>query len=182
MAICSVMALTLMPTITPTDLNQWLVLGQHPVTDTDVTDGFLYYYTVTAYDNGSSDLPSLETGKSVENSVQPGPGNTGSSVDEDKIRVVPNPFVVKAPWDYTPTTDNPAEERLQFQNIPDDSKVTVFTLAGDMIIELYQEGDQGWIDWDLITRNRQKIVSGLYLYVVEPPEGDNFVGKFVVIR
>ncbi len=156
--------------------------GLYEYTDTDVTDGFLYYYTVTAFDNGSADLPSLETGKSVEYSTQPGPGNTGSEVDEGKIRVVPNPFVVKAPWDFMPTKDNPAEERIQFQNIPDDAKITVFTLTGDMVIELHQQGDQGWIDWDLITRNRQKIVSGLYLYVVEPPAGDNFIGKFVVIR
>jgi len=156
--------------------------GLYEYTDTDVTDGFLYYYTVTAFDKGSSSLASLETGKRIDYFTQPGAGNTGSVVDEDKIRVVPNPFVVKAPWDFAPTKDNPAEERIQFQNIPDDSKITVFTLAGDMIIELNQEGAEGWVDWDLITRNRQKIVSGLYLYVVEPTAGDNFIGKFVVIR
>jgi len=156
--------------------------GLYEYVDTDVTNGYLYYYSVTAFDRGSSSLASLENGKSIEYSAQPGSKTTGNSVDEDLIRVVPNPFIVKAPWDFTPTQDNPAEERIQFQNVPVNSKVTVFNLAGDMIIELQQEGDQGWVDWDLITRNRQKIVSGLYLYVVEPPEGDNFIGKFVVVR
>jgi hypothetical protein len=58
----------------------------------------------------------------------------------------------------------------------------VFNLAGDMIIELYQQGEEGYVDWDLITRNRQKVVSGLYMFVVEPISGDNFIGKFVVVR
>ena len=51
-----------------------------------------------------------------------------------------------------------------------------------MIIELEQEGQDGFVNWDLISRNTQKVVSGLYIYVVEPPEGDNFIDKFVVVR
>jgi hypothetical protein len=156
--------------------------GVYEYVDRDVTNGYVYFYTVTSYDKGSADLPSLENGKSVDYSAQPGPLALGTAIDEEQIQVVPNPFIVKAPWDFTPTKDNPAEERIQFQGIPKNSKVTVFNLAGDMIIELEQEGDQGWVDWDLITRNRQKIVSGLYLFVVEAPEGDNYIGKFVVVR
>lgn len=156
--------------------------GLYEFMDEDVTNGFLYYYTVSAYDRGSGSLPSLETGKTVDLFTSPGPKATGTTVDTKAIRVVPNPFVVNAPWDMTPTVDNPSQERLQFQNVPEGSKITVFNLAGDMIIELKQQGDVGFVDWDLITRNRQKVVSGLYMYVVEPLEGDNYIGKFVVVR
>ncbi len=38
------------------------------------------------------------------------------------------------------------------------------------------------ISWDLITKSRQKIVAGMYLFVVESPEIDDFVGKFMVVR
>jgi hypothetical protein len=156
--------------------------GLYEYLDEDVTNGFIYYYTIAAFDRGTATLPSLETGKTVGLFAEPGPPPTGNTVNEDLIRVVPNPFVVKAPWDFKPTSDNPSEERLQFQNVPRGAKITVFNLAGDMIIELQQEGEDGFVNWDLITRNTQKVVSGMYLYVVEPVEGDNFIDKFVIIR
>jgi hypothetical protein len=154
--------------------------GLYQYVDKDVTNGFLYYYTVAAYDKGSADLPSLETGKITDVYAEPGPLPT-AKLEKDKIRVVPNPFVVKAPWDFTPTQENPSEERIQFQNIPKGSKVTVFNLAGDEIITLHQSGNDGYVNWDLITKNTQKVVSGLYLYVVESGT-ETFVDKFVIVR
>jgi hypothetical protein len=156
--------------------------GWYEFIDDEVTNGFVYYYAVTAFDQGSEGLDSLESAKQTDLYIEVGPRATDEQLNIDKIRVVPNPFVVKAPWDFTPTPDNPSEERLQFQNVPKGSKVTIFTLTGDLIIELYQHGDQGWIDWDLITRNRQKVVAGLYLYVVESTDGESHIGKFVIVR
>ena len=148
--------------------------------DEDVTNGFVYYYTVAAYDRGSAGLSSLETGKVSNIFAEPGPLPT-VGIEKDKIRVVPNPFVVKAPWDFTPTQENPSEERIQFQNVPKGSKITVFNLAGDEIITLKQSGNDGYVNWDLITKNTQKVVSGLYLYVVESGN-DSFIDKFVIVR
>jgi hypothetical protein len=154
--------------------------GLYEYLDQDVTNGFLYYYTVAAYDKGSADLTSLETGKVFNLYAEPGPVPT-VGLDENKIRVVPNPFIVKAPWDFTPTNENPSEERLQFQNIPRGAKITVFNLAGDEIITLNQSGNDGYVNWNLISKNTQKVVSGLYLYVVESGD-DSFIDKFVVVR
>jgi hypothetical protein len=156
--------------------------GLYEFVDESVVNGFLYYYTVAAYDKGTADLSSLETGKLLDLSIEPGPVATSTALNEDAIIVVPNPFIDKAPWDFTPSIDNPAEERLQFQNVPLGSKITVFNLAGDKIIELEQEGTDGYVNWDLITRTTQKAVSGLYLYVVEAVNGDSFIDKFVIIR
>ncbi len=150
--------------------------------DDKAINGFVYYYTVSAYDHGSPGLVSLETGKRLDMYVEPGVSVGSASIDEDAIRVVPNPFIVSADWNTTPTIENPSEERIQFQNVPLGSKVTVFTLAGDKIIELEQTGNEGSINFDLISRSTQKMVSGLYLYVVEAENGDKFIDKFVVIR
>ncbi len=40
------------------------------------------------------------------------------------------------------------------------------------------------LDWDLITKSRQKVVAGVYLYVVESdaPGFEDFIGKFMVVR
>jgi len=156
--------------------------GLYEYVDESVVNGFLYYYTVSAYDKGTAGLASLETGKIMDLSIEPGPIATSQALNEDAIIVVPNPFIDKAPWDFTPTIDNPAEERIQFQNVPIGAKITVFNLAGDRIIELEQNGTDGYVNWDLITRNTQKAVSGLYLYVVEAQNGDSFIDKFVIVR
>ena len=42
----------------------------------------------------------------------------------------------------------------------------------------------GHASWNLMSRNGQEIVSGIYLYAVQSDDGrfEDFVGKFVVVR
>ena len=70
------------------------------------------------------------------------------------------------------------------------------TLAGDLVQDLPFDGTvpadmqfgvdpvtagQGAVPWNLISRNGQSIVSGIYLYSVDTELGRQ-VGKFVIIR
>jgi len=60
-------------------------------------------------------------------------------------------------------------------------------LDGDLIKEIYHDKDETAGDatvepWDLVSRNTQKIVSGIYLFSVESENGETQVGKFVIIR
>jgi len=41
--------------------------------------------------------------------------------------------------------------------------------------------DVGQVKWDLVSRNGQDVVSGVYLYTVESDYGTQ-VGKFVILR
>jgi hypothetical protein len=36
--------------------------------------------------------------------------------------------------------------------------------------------------WFQVTRNRQDIASGIYIYIVETPAGEQTTGKFIVIK
>jgi hypothetical protein len=43
--------------------------------------------------------------------------------------------------------------------------------------------DATYDEWDLISRNTQAVVSGIYLFSVEDKDtGENQVGKFVIIK
>ena len=44
--------------------------------------------------------------------------------------------------------------------------------------------DGGSASWNLVSRNGQEVVSGIYLYVVQSDDGafEDFIGKFVVVR
>ncbi|MCD6163136.1 MAG: hypothetical protein J7K40_12085 [candidate division Zixibacteria bacterium] len=167
----------------------------HSYTDYDVINFFQYAYAVTAYDRGDpiNNIESLESGKEgTKLTVEPGIYNNTANAEATGIHVVPNPFVAQsAPnFGFTPTTNNPSTERILFVNLPPNSTVKIYTLTGDMVttvqnIENTDNADLGWqttASWDLITDHMQTIVSGLYLYVVEAPGTDDFIGKFAVVR
>ena len=77
--------------------------------------------------------------------------------------------------------------RIHFANLPSKATIRIYTLDGDLVRELehpcnceFQEGES-MMSWDMITRNTQAAVSGVYLYSVQSELG-NQVGKFVIIK
>jgi len=162
----------------------------HSYVDYDVSNYFQYTYAVTAYDTGDpiNNIESLESAR-IGQTAEPGTYDQTARADVTGIHVVPNPFVAQsAPnFGFTPSLDNPATERIVFVNLPPQSTIRVYTLSGDLVTTLRNEQGIGenWkttASWDLITDNMQTIVTGLYLYVVEAPGEDDFIGKFAVIR
>jgi hypothetical protein len=90
---------------------------------------------------------------------------------------------------------------LWFVNLPEKCKIRIYTLAGDLVDEINHEGaykediitiskaaalgvtSSGIHSWDLLSKNRQIIASGVYLFSVEnKANGDIKVGKFVIIK
>jgi hypothetical protein len=171
---------------------------RHQYLDTDVHNGYPYYYSITSYDTGepSLGLESLESSTVIQKTfAQPGAPYTGSLED---IAVVPNPYKGVAAWDWEPSPENPSKERVSFIHLPSECTIQVFTLDGDQVIEIrHDEAVSGrtYENWDLISRdgfidetgrpsveeNRGKIVAGIYLFHVDADEGTH-IGKFVVIR
>ncbi len=164
-------------------------------------NGFQYLYAVTAYDEGdpANNIPSLESTRLLYRVV---PGTPATSEPSTSIGVYPNPYYVNAFWDG-------GRERLRkiyFYNLPEHSRITVFTLAGDVVTVLEHDGatahGQGieWFNqfgnpatqalfgsgehaWDLISRYDQAIATGLYLFTVEDKDtGTIKRGKFMVVK
>lgn len=161
----------------------------HSYLDADVSNGFQYSYVVTAFDRGEPEngIESFESGKGGFETVEPGLDAPTARADVTGIHVVPNPFVKSSPkgFGFDPSQDNPSEERILFVNLPDSAAatVTVYSLTGDEIITLKKDFDLQAVSWDLITKSRQKLVAGVYLYVVESSGlSEDFVGKFMVVR
>ncbi|MFH0992417.1 MAG: hypothetical protein V1799_20650 [bacterium] len=166
--------------------------------DKGVTNGMIYTYAVTAFDKGDS---LLGLGR-LENQIGKGRtstrvymANTPAAAGVEKVRVVPNPFIGSSRFNNpNPIETNPWVNRLRFINLPAGAKISIFTLAGDLV-KIINSGDvvyrsrdvqitgdfRGVAEWDLTTKNNQEVVSGLYLYVVESPAGTQ-TGKFVIMR
>ena len=165
-------------------------------------EGVPYYYAVSAYDGyksaeeaGQELLPSYSPlsnyKKSADNAPIPVfPGTlyeTGDTIPPiDRVLVVPNPYRGTAEWEQQ------YEDRVKFTNLPPVAKISIFSLSGDLIKVLEHTNGQAEEYWDLISRNNQSVVSGIYVYVVEAPDVrivggsskdlEKYIGKFAIFR
>ena len=105
--------------------------------------------------------------------------------DLSVVKVVPNPYIVRAAWDL----DNDYQ-RIQFTNLPTECTIRIYTIAGDLIKTIHHENPYsggfqnhtpGTAFWDLQTENNQKVATGVYIYFLSSPYGEK-TGRFAVIR
>jgi len=98
-------------------------------------------------------------------------------IDLNKIRVVPDPYIVANILET-----NQFGKKLMFNHLPNECKISIYTLAGDHIADIDHNNNKGFEYWDMRTLNSQYIAYGLYIYVVTIPNGQQKVGKFLVIK
>ena len=167
-------------------------------------DGFKYFAAITAYDLGSVEIESLESGIN-QNKTLAIPGPAPGESPEEKVTVFPNPYRVEARWDQGQSV---RDHYLWFTNLPERCTLRIYTLAGDLVFETdfdgatYRgEGTRGIYDprreldvdaptfsgttfgWNLITREGQATATGLYLFSVEDRSSSRrSVGKFLIVK
>ena len=176
-------------------------VGRYRFEDPNVLNGFVYFYSVTGKDStgqrdvngGRGSLAEQEGRKSAteQQGISPqalAAGKTGG------VYVVPNPYRGRSQWDLTPNATDPTGTHVDFFNLPPGNwTLRIFTISGDLVQvirntdiqvdgKLQQENtDDGQATWNLISRNGQDVVSGIYLFSVESSAGTE-QGKFVIIR
>jgi len=178
-------------------------VGRYSYTDTlGLKNGMLYFYDVTAYSSWQDTTWAIVNGDSVASFIRRELNSQPSASERDAvipvwpaeqagkiegIRVVPNPYVRgRNPfgWDLTPSNADPTGTRIAFVGLPaQDCQVKIYTLSGDLVQTLEHPASlgDGAVFWNLISRNGQDIVSGIYIYSAECG-GKNKIGRFVVVR
>jgi len=168
--------------------------------NTDLKDGWLNYYAITAYDQGDPDanLKSLESSiYSNRTYVYPGSIATDSDTWIGEPTVYPNPYKGQALWDDYGSRS----KMIWFRNLPKEAEIRIFSLAGDLVDVLQHKDDYIGSDiqnidhqksplmsggehaWDLITMHDQATASGLYLFTVEDKNSGNIKeGKFLIVK
>lgn len=170
-------------------------------------DGFKYFYSVTAFDQGTTEIEPLESGISVNKKmVIPGPAPDQRASRANQVTVFPNPYRVEARWDQRNLV---RDHYVWFTNLPPHCRVKVYTLSGDLVHShdfigagyhgdnargVYNPGKDSDLRgvalsgttyaWNLITDNGQAIATGLYLWAVEDATGkkDRQVGKLLIVK
>lgn len=159
-----------------------------------------YWINVTAFDYGSpqSNLKALETSPTLQALVRypldaPDPANPKAT----PVFVWPNPYVLDAGYrtsgyEGRGYADRPDDRvrLIHFANLPAKCKVSIYTLDGDLVREFTHPNPAPPLGcastpyedcWDLITRNTQQVVSGMYYWTVEDETGNVQMGKLAIV-
>jgi hypothetical protein len=178
-------------------------IGKYRYVDTDVHNGLPYWYAVTAFDDGSAEkvvnastgnMDSIPRYGSYSQAMQVVYPRGTPAVVDGKVRIVPNPYpgisstardTGRAVGDMVEYEGDPSGRRVRFVNLPRKATVRVYSLAGDLVWSGYFEDPldaQGEPPgWNLVSRNNQEIVSGMYIVHVQSPVGEE-VTRMVVVR
>ncbi len=153
--------------------------------DTTAIRGFSYYYYIASFNDGSNNQlfsgnppGPLHSSMFWTRTTEPATLKRPASEDPDSIRVVPNPYNIRArDFQYPGEPD-----KIMFLNIPGMCKIHIFTERGDHIQTLTHDDGSGDEAWNLNTKYGQVIVSGIYIAMIEIPDQESVIRKFVVIR
>ncbi len=178
-------------------------IGRYRHVDADVHNGIPYWYAVTAYDDGTAEMvkdpatgeltPVPRYGSYSQSMQLVYPRGTPARVT-GKVRIVPNPYpgmseqarlTGRAVGDMVEYERDPSGRRVRFLNLPRQATVRVYSLSGDLVWSRYFENptdaDGEPPGWNLVSRNDQEIISGIYIVHVESPLGTEMT-KFVVVK
>lgn len=160
------------------------------ITSVEISPGvFRYDTTIVKIDTSvapvTHDVIRLITGKPLKGKrdfyrINTAPYTSRAVVKEDleKIKVVPNPYMISAEWEQDENY-----KKLAFTNLPTQCDIHVYTLSGERVISIkHDSATQGWEWWNMLSFNQQEIAYGCYIYVVETPGGQKKIGKFVILR
>jgi hypothetical protein len=159
--------------------------GQRVVRDTNLLDGFPYWYSVVSFSAPDLEegLPSFQSGFN-ENSrlVYPGPAPS-TSADRRTVGVYPNPYRAGSLFD-SPRGERELGRKIWFTGLPVRCRIQVFNLAGDLVKTIHHDDPtSGQEPWDVLSEPVRAIATGLYIFVVEDLEnGDLQRGKLVIIK
>ncbi len=186
--------------VSHTEIDTLFGVGRYSYVDTHVLNGFPYFYSIVPVsvipgDSAATDV--LLQGNPSANNAQVVYPRGDSRNDQKNVFVVPNPYKGGAEWDLVPREEDPSGTKVTFMNLPrTKGTVHIYTIAGDLVKDIPFDGrppadivvgkdpvtgGRGSVPWNLISRNGQKIVSGIYLYSVDTELGKQ-VGRFIIIR
>ena len=136
-----------------------------------------YYYSVVSVDSlgGRSGMTNL-----TFHTTQAPAANTMT-----KVYAVPNPLFVtsRIGGGVAQSGGGNINDKIGFYGLPNHATVRIFSYSGQLISTINHEVDSYTVEWFQVTRNNQRLASGVYYFTVD----DNITGKrswnkFVIIH
>ncbi|MFH2070688.1 MAG: fibronectin type III domain-containing protein [Elusimicrobiota bacterium] len=73
---------------------------------------------------------------------------------------------------------------IRFDNLTNKVNIRVFNIAGELVFEKDAENTVGYLDWQAVNNNNEKIASGVYIYYITNPDDTSHKakGRVAIIR
>lgn len=159
----------------------------------NVHNGFKYFYNLSAYRYNalgifeeSTRLSDIKNINNQPNALMVIPKSLPAQIssDLDKIKVVPNPFVISSAWDESRVGNTVFGEPIRniaFTHLPTPCTIKIFSVDGDLIQTLHHTDQTGREEWNLLSSENRPVVSGIYFYHIKSSLGEK-TGRFAIIR
>ncbi|GAB4328736.1 MAG: hypothetical protein Kow0074_24810 [Candidatus Zixiibacteriota bacterium] len=183
--------------------NDTITFGLYRAHVTGLNAGVPLYIGVSAFDYGDPlrDYPAAESSPSTKAQYVEFINTPEVVIDSGlKVAVFPNPYKLayrdgRGEWTsyyqegYEGRGIEQFEEqdrRIHFINLPDTATISIYTLDGDLVRRIHHPDPflttyPSSVGWDLVTRNIQAVVSGIYIWKVDSRLGSQ-TGKLVIIK
>jgi hypothetical protein len=105
-----------------------------------------------------------------------------TSSDLEKIKVVPNPYLVSSLYEpeFGLLVREPVRV-LRFNNLPSTCTIYIFNMAGDKVQTIEHSSESGTESWNLRAAGGREIAPGVYIYLVKTQTAEK-LGRFAVIK
>lgn len=150
--------------------------------DVTASRGFFYYYYIQSKDDGTQ-VPGRTLFSGLFSTLTSDPATLQRPAvlsTLDSVRVVPNPYDIRGR--FLQFGDRSQYDQLSVYGLPPVATLKVFTERGDLVWTKEHTRGTGDVLWNSQTTSGQIIASGVYILVVQTPDGRSVIRKFVVIR
>ena len=108
-----------------------------------------------------------------------------AKMELNRIKVVPNPYVVTALWEpHNPYSTGHGLRAVQFIHLPENCTIRIFTVDGTLVRTLIHEGNlrDGSEKWDLLSKDNMDVAYGVYIYHIDAPGIGEHIGRMLIIK
>jgi hypothetical protein len=180
-----------------------LTYGVYEMTLGGFNSSIPLYFAVTAFDYGDyiRNVSSLESSPHANSKYCHLLYSSDVVVDSGlQVSVYPNPYKTQFKDAFGNWTSyyrqgyeglgkpvmEERDRRIWFINLPDTAEINIYTLDGDLVRKILHPDPflttySSVVGWDLISRNTQAVVSGIYIWRVDSRLGKQ-IGKLVIIK
>jgi hypothetical protein len=134
-----------------------------------------YYYAVISMDSlgGKSGMTNVTYHATQKGAV----AHLGG-----RLYVAPNPLILTSSFGGS-TKQGDIKDEIGFYGLPQHSTIRIFSYSGQLVGTIEHNSNTYSNEWFQISKNNQRIASGVYFYIVEDhDEGTRATGKFVIIH
>jgi hypothetical protein len=108
-----------------------------------------------------------------------------AKADLNKIKVVPNPYIITNSWEpHNPYSTGRGERQLHFTHLPAKCTIKIFNVKGQLVNTIVHDNplNDGTAIWNMLSKDNLEIAYGIYIYHVQAEGVGERIGKFVVVK